>query len=48
MQYVLGRKLPEEVTRAVEYFYQDGEFTRQIPEIRIMLASRKIFTSKID
>ena len=31
MQSVLGRKLPEEVTRAVEPFYQDDEFTRQMP-----------------
>ena len=31
MQSVLGRKLPEEVTRAVESFYQDDEFTCQMP-----------------
>ena len=31
MQSVLGRKLPEEVTRAVEPFYQVDEFTSQMP-----------------
>ena len=27
----MGRSLPEEITRAVESFYEDDEFIRQMP-----------------
>ena len=43
MQSVLRRKLPEEVTKAIEYFYQDDELTRQMPGKKDYVSIAKIF-----
>ena len=48
MQSVLERRLPEEITRAVESFYHDDEFTRQMPGEKDRVASRKMLKCKRD